>query len=109
MKRRARFPLLRTNIDALAPDLPGVYGFWCRTNGKCIYVGKAVEQTLKDRLIQEWGNSHNEGLKQWIQAFGDDLDVCYLPVQNHGKIGRMESTLIKVWHPEVNIMMNRRK
>ncbi len=101
--QRPKFPLRRIHIETRAPDAPGLYGFWCRTNGKCIYVGKAEKQTIKARLRQEWANSHNKTLKMWISAFGNFLDFCYLPVSQRGKIDRMETMLIRAWNPEANI------
>lgn len=95
------------NIDSIPSNLKGVYAFWCRTNGKCIYVGKAERQPIRDRLIQEWRNSHNENLKCWITVFGKFLDICYLPVKD-GKIDKMETRLIQKWHPETNILKQRR-
>ena len=95
------------NIDSIPSHTKGVYAFWCRTNGKCIYVGKAEKQSIKDRLKQEWRNSHNANLKLWINEFGEFLDICYLPVKD-GRIDKVETTLIRMWHPETNISKQRR-
>lgn len=106
-KRRNKMLFSRRNIDNIPAHVKGVYAFWCRTNGKCIYVGKAEKQPVKDRLIQEWRDSHNPNLRLWISAFGKFLDICYLPVKE-GKIDRMETKLIRIWHPETNILKQRR-
>lgn len=100
-------PLKRHNIDSIPPDIKGVYGIWCRTNGKCIYIGKAERQPIKERLMQEWRNSHNENLKKWMHAFGKFLDICYLQVRE-SRIDRMETLMIQMWHPETNVLKQRR-
>lgn len=109
MRDRPKLPLRLVNIESIPATLHGVYGFWCRTNGRCIYVGKAEKQPIKTRLRQEWANSHNPALKQWIAAFGEFLEVCYLPVKNRGKIDRMETMLIRAWSPEANIKKQKRR
>lgn len=101
-KSRNKTSLRRKNIDKIPFHVKGVYAFWCRTNGKCIYVGKAERQSIRVRLMQEWRNSHNENLSLWIKSFGEFLDICYLPVKD-GKINKMETRLIKMWRPETNI------
>lgn len=95
------------NIDHIPSHIRGVYAFWCRPTGKCIYVGKTEKQTIKIRLMQHWLKSDNPNLKLWIQAFGKHLDICYLPVKD-SKIDKMETRLIHVWHPEINILKQTR-
>ena len=102
-KPRHKMSLKRVNFDRIPLDVKGVYAFWCRTNGKCVYVGKAELQPIRTRLVQEWRNSHNADLKLWIQAFGDFLDICYLPIKAHKKIDKIETKLIQMWKPETNI------
>ena len=82
--------------------MTGVYVFWCRENNKCVYVGKASERPIQARLREHWRRSHNETLRLWIQAFGDYLDICYVPVE-HGRITRLERRLIRLWNPEANV------
>lgn len=106
--RPPKFPLRRINIDAMDPNLHGLYGFWCRTTGKCIYVGKAEKRPIRTRLLEEWRDSHNKTLRRWISAFGDYLEVCYLPVARRDRIDRMETMLIRAWSPEANIKKQRR-
>lgn len=107
-KPRRKTPLGPHYIDHIPSNITGVYAFWCRTNGKCIYVGKAEKQPIKARLMQEWSKSHNSKLRLWIRAFGKFLDICYLPVKE-SKIDRVESRLIKMWRPETNIRKQPRK
>ena len=85
----------------------GVYAFWCRDNGKCIYVGKAKDSPIRSRLNDHWRGSHNEILKLWIQAFGGNLDVCYMTAER-SKIDTLEKRLIKAWKPEANEQHNRK-
>jgi len=100
---RDKYPLRRQYIESIPDGVKGLYGFWCRETGRCIYVGKTEEQTIKERLLQEWKNSHNETLKLWIMAFGNHLDICYLPVNRKERIDRAETTLIQMWNPEANL------
>ena len=38
-------------ITKIPKDVSGVYAFWCRDNKKCIYVGKAEDQSIRDRIL----------------------------------------------------------
>lgn len=102
-KKRSTMPFRLHNINSIPDNAVGIYGFWYRKNGKCIYVGKAKEQPIKKRLKQHWLGSHNPGLRLWIKGFGTFLDVCYLPVDRAEKINKMETRLIRAWRPETNI------
>ena len=93
-------------ISRIPRAIIGVYAFWRRDNGKCIYVGKAKDRPIRDRLGDHWRGSHNETLRLWIQAFGDNLDVCYTPTVRD-KIDTYERRLIKAWKPEANKQYNR--
>lgn len=86
----------------------GLYGFWCRKNGRCIYIGKAKEQPIRERLLQHWKGSHNETLNLWIEAFGNYLDICYLPISRQNIIDKMETELIRKWNPEADKSRRRR-
>lgn len=107
LKNREKLPLRRPNIEAIPEAMKGVYGIWCRTNGKCIYVGKA-ENSIQLRLKSHWRRSHNPGLRLWITEFGEYLDICYLSVKDE-KIDKMETRLIRAWRPETNIQKQRGK
>ena len=108
-KKREKFPWGINTIYAIPSDVRGVYGIWCRTNGKCIYVGKAEKQPIQARLKSHWQCSHNEKLRLWITVFGKYLEICYLPIDNEKKIDTMESRLIRAWRPEANIQKQRGK
>ncbi len=83
----------------------GVYAFWCRDNGRCVYVGQAKDQPIKRRLHDHWKGSHNETLQNWIRSFGKQLDVCFVCPEPE-KIDRLERRLIKLWKPEANEQHN---
>ena len=95
----------RTVMDAPRNRI-GVYAFWCRQSGKCIYVGKASERSIRARLNEHWRRSHNETLRLWIRSFGKHLDVCYASVKKH-RIPVAERRLIRLWNPEANIQHKR--
>ena len=94
------------NIANISSSDKGVYAFLCRTNGKCVYVGQSAS-SIKNRLMQHWnGASSPPGLQLWIRAFGEHLDICYMPVES-SKIDRTEDLLIQMWHPEINDLKQR--
>lgn len=87
------------NINSLSNEI-GVYAFWL--NGKCIYVGKAEKQTLKERLTQHYRNCHNDYLKLWINVYGKRLKFCYLRLNNHKRVGFIERKFIYRLQPMTN-------
>lgn len=91
----------RVNIKSIPISVTGVYAYWYRVTGKCIYIGKAVKQPIQKRLMHEWHNPPNKKLERWVRAFGEDLQFCYLEVKN-SNISRMEERLIRKFHPETN-------
>lgn len=105
MKRSARYSKKAFSYRAVQ-DVPhgaiGIYAFWCRQNGKCVYVGKAADQSIRDRLRQHVRQSHNRTLWLWLQAFGRDLDMCYAAV-DRPRIDALEKRLIGRWRPEANV------
>ena len=105
-ERREKIQWSYPNISGMPRSISGVYAFWCRENEKCVYVGQAADQSIKERLRQHWCGSHSETLNLWIQAFGEHLDVCYMVVEP-SKIDRLEKRLIRLWRPEVNVQHNR--
>ena len=93
-------------LAAVPKGLVGVYAFWCRQTGKCVYVGKASERPIRDRLHDHWSGSHNKTLRLWIQEFGDQLDLCFAHVQRD-KVALFERRLIHLWNPEANVQHKR--
>lgn len=100
--RSEKLPWSHLAIVGIPDNICGVYAIWSRKNGKCIYVGQAKEQSIKQRLRQHWRGSHNEMLKSWIKVFGKELQMCYVACSEPSKIGLLEKRLIKVWKPETN-------
>jgi len=80
----------------------GLYAFWYRPTGRCIYIGKAKDQPIKKRLYNHWrGVSSNDTLQLWLKAFASHMDFCYISVKQD-YIDRWERRLIRRWHPEAN-------
>lgn len=88
------------NFDQI-PDRVGIYAFWCRDNGRCVYVGQAKDQPVKERLRGHWRCSHNKTFQNWIQSYGKHLDVCFV-FSAPEMIDRLERRLIRLWKPEAN-------
>ena len=99
-------PLSINSIERIPPSVTGVYAFWNPANAKCIYVGKAEDQPIKNRLRAHWRKAENEKLRLWIQALRGRIEICYLPLER-GKIDKCETRLIRAWNPEANINKNR--
>ena len=91
-------------IEGIPNNVYGVYAIWSKTDGKCIYVGHAKEQSIRQRLRQHWNGSHNVKLKSWIKAFGKHLELCYVAFAciEFERISQLEKRLIKAWKPETN-------
>lgn len=106
-KKRSTMPFRLHNINSIPDNTVGIYGFWYRINGKCVYVGKAKNQPIKKRLKQHW-EKPNKKLQLWISVYGRFLDICYLPVECKKNIDKMEKRLIRAWHPEINKTNKRR-
>jgi len=109
MKRHDRRALRRwsyATLEEVPRDLTGIYTFWYRRTGRCIYVGETSRQTVQVRLRQHWLGSHNETLNLWIRAYGNDLDVCYAPFDGD-RVKTLERRLIRRWKPEANKKHNR--
>ena len=103
MKSRPRSTLPWSYGMANLPEKAvGVYAFWYRGSGKCVYVGRASDQPIRNRLQQHWRKSHNETLRLWIQAYGSHLDICYAQVEQN-RIKALERRLIRLWNPEANV------
>ena len=93
-------------LDAIPKDAVGLYAFWVRDKRKCVYVGQATDQTIRQRLRQHWLRSSNDELRGWLTNFGEFLDVCFYPTPRN-RIRRMERALIRMWRPHANKQHNR--
>ncbi len=82
-RHRATLPWSYGILTKLPKKAVGVYAFWHRRSGKCVYVGMASAQPIKNRLRQHWNGSHNEALRLWMQAYQPVAEVCLAesPVQ----------------------------
>lgn len=103
---RSLQPWSYPTITEIPGELAGVYAFWYRRSGRCVYVGMTSDQPIKKRLRQHWNGSHNETLRLWIQGYGPHLDICYAGV-DRGTIEALERRLIRLWNPEANVQHKR--
>lgn len=78
----------------------GIYGLWY--GKRCIYIGKAEEQSIARRLEQHWRGSHNPYLADWIKAMGPQLRVGYVMVEDQSEISDLEKRYIKQFQPLTN-------
>lgn len=90
----------KAGFDKIPSGAFGVYGMWY--GKRCIYVGKAAEQTIGQRLEQHWKGSHNPDLAAWVSAKGSQLRVRYIVVNNPLEIDRIEKRFIKQLQPLAN-------
>ena len=95
--KRRNFTLL--NITDIPSDLRGIYGLWFKK--WCIYIGKAKDQGIKNRLKQHWLGSHNEYLKAWIEAKNRIIEFCYIDSPRH-TIDSLEKRMIDILQPVTN-------
>lgn len=100
-ERHKALPWTHATVAGIPRDAVGVYAFWFRHTGRCIYVGETTKQTIRVRLQQHWRGSHSGRLRLWMQAYGDHFDVCYAMVRAN-RIKRLERRLIERWLPEAN-------
>ena len=101
MRSRERFNWSYRVLTDIPDAMIGVYLFWYRPTGKCIYIGMAADQPIRNRLRQHWLGSHNEALRLWMKAFGDELDLCYVQAEPN-RVRTLERRLIRALSPEAN-------
>lgn len=90
----------KADFDKIPSHVFGVYGLWYRK--RCIYVGKAEQQPIAQRLEQHWKGSHNDHLADWVTAKGSQLRVRYIPVEELSEIDSIEKRYIKNLQPLTN-------
>ena len=99
MKKRSSLTEFKiTKIDRVKKD-NGIYAFWYRE--RCMYVGKAKDQTLYERLYQHYKRSHNKRLRQRISILQSKLQFCFLVLPKR-KIDYLEKKFIQRLQPQDN-------
>ena len=93
------------SIYSIPENIQGVYGFWNRKTGRCLYVGKS--RHVKNRLRQHWSDCKNISLRLWLDGFPKSIEICYWEVAGDKiRVTRVENRLIRRWRPESNIQGN---
>ncbi len=87
-------------IDKL-PDSSGVYGFWLVR--RCIYIGKAEKQSIRNRLFQHLTDCHNADLSAFIDAYGNELRIACKCIDRLDQIDVMERYCIRRFQPITNV------
>ena len=90
----------KADFDKIPANAIGVYGLWF--NKRCLYVGKAEDQPIAQRLKRHWDATHNPELAAWIQAKGSELRVAYLVADEKSKINALERLYIRRFQPLTN-------
>lgn len=78
----------------------GIYFFWL--DKRCIYIGKAENQTIGDRLKQHRMYCHNENLDLTLDVYGSKIQFCFLPILKRCKIESLEEKFIIRLQPRCN-------
>lgn len=89
-----------SEFDSLDPQARGLYAIWYKQS--CIYVGKAQDQPLRNRLQQHWKGSHNATLNDWVAAKGSALRVSIKPMLDESVIEIFERFYIRKFKPLAN-------
>ena len=92
-----RFSL--AEIERIPESTHGVYAFWHEDSGTCVYIGRAEDLPLKERLKQHWRGSRDGELSLWLDAVGDRMSVRYIPAAGRDKIAQIQQELVRLWKP----------
>ena len=95
----------RSQFEDLPRNAFGVYGFWYGT--RCIYVGKAANQPIKERLKQHWTDAKNPRLREWFEAKGREICFAYKVITEKKEIDAVERLYIKRFQPLTNVIRYR--
>lgn len=87
-------------IERVPRGCRGVYSFWYKKN--CVYVGKAEDQDITNRLFQHWTHSHSSALRAWISAKRVALKIAYRCYDDKNTISQMEKLFIRRFKPLAN-------
>ena len=88
------------DFEKIDANATGVYGFWYDKH--CIYVGKAADQPIRNRLLQHWHESHNPTLIRWIAAKKTALNLAIKTLDDAHDIDIMERYCIYRYQPSAN-------
>jgi excinuclease UvrABC nuclease subunit len=88
------------NINDIPDGAHGIYGLWYRR--RCIYIGKACDQTIATRLQQHWSYSHNSYLNLWLAAKAREMRFAYKVIEDPVLIGQFEKFYIRKFQPITN-------
>jgi excinuclease UvrABC nuclease subunit len=105
MAKRRRFGpygFKTASLGKIPANVIGIYAFW--HGGRCIYIGQAKAQSIKDRLWQHYKNCHNSTLDKWIDAYGRELTFCVFH-SSYRRIDDLERKLIKRHQPRANVLL----
>jgi hypothetical protein len=94
-----RLPFNRVTIDKVHLSCAGVYLFWHRK--MCIYVGK-TDRSLRQRLREHWALCHNDQLRRWIKACGQQLEIQWRCIDDLSSIRAYEQMYIDLCMPLTN-------
>ena len=95
------------NIEHIQEGVHGIYGFWYRKR-RCIYIGKAVGQTISERLEQHWRDTHNHLLRDWMYSKGKEMMFTYKVIEEPILIDKFERYYINKYKPVANIIRYKR-
>ena len=88
------------NVLSIPPNEAGIYIFHHRQH--FIYVGKSGQgQGVQERLQGHYNSSHNEHLKQWIDAIDGRLMVTPIPCTEN-VLDDLEKSAIRHLQPIAN-------
>ena len=93
----------KADFDKIPAHGRGVYGLWFKK--RCIYVGKAEDQSITERLRQHWNDwpgTHNDDLSSWIRAKGSELRVAFVIAEEKSKVSSLEKFYIRRFQPLTN-------
>jgi hypothetical protein len=97
-----KHPFNMLNVAKVPEGAFGVYGFWF--GPRCIYVGRATDQTLRKRLVQHFKRSHSQTLTKWLLAYGPEVSFCCVVLERK-HVSRSEVRLIRRLQPIGNEIM----
>lgn len=90
----------KADFEKIPASAVGVYGLWY--GKRCVYVGKAEDQSIATRLEQHWKGSHNPELAAWVRAKGSELRVAYVVAEEKTTVDSLERLYARRFQPLTN-------